>query len=1804
MFQLGRIWIFKLLVLFEYFWLGVLGDKGLILGVWNPASFATITDIPKDSVNPFRNVSLKINPSSSQITSLSADTKKAVVFAAIGETIYIYHNFSIWQNVSAKFSVQFRGKSAAIGQIAFDFVSNNLYWCDSLLNWIAMKPAYNYNNTFYKVIVQQDLNQPEGLALDPVNRFMFFSDNDPNSRIEKATLDGRDRVVIVHRGLSRVLALTVDLDNKKLYWADYGRQTLEGCDYDGANRRVIRRTNQISMTSLAYHQNMLVAVSVGSKSMLAVDISSGSLLYSRTFLSAKPYAITVYDNESIRSFSNPCRTFNCEHICLNARSGPKCLCYEGFIFDSNNISCIEKSWFFERGFIVSNASMFAMHEVHSASSQSNRYNYMQIPNNIIETFAVDAISDIIYFVDSSSGSLKKHDIISQKTSTIASVSSARDLTFDWIAKLLGWMEPTTSSIRSFSVNSQTSATIYTNQYQSASLTIDPHNGALFWITGLSDRSIVRGSWTRITPTVLISAANLNNPRSLQYDVTSHRLYWLDRTLIKSSMANGSDMKSHIITNGATKAFVYKDFFGWINGDKLFFGRKTDTSSKYVAYTLNNLKDVAVFDSSLEKDVRGTCKILNGECGELCVPEKNGRRCECDIGLQLQPDQSCDSDVLTANFIIASDYTHGRIIQVNLQTGTVVKLPLSINKPNGIVFDKTTRTLFFSDSSRNTIMTTSLHGTNKTLLYTTGFAYADRLAIDYSTGNLYYTAVGPTTSQSYIGVVHRATSLHKTLISDLHSPRDITLHPSKGYLFWTEFGNITEIGRTSMDGTSKIYIATTQIVWPNGLTIDFTSSRLYWTDGKKNRIESSDLHGGNRQILASDNDAHLMSIVSHGQYLFYTAWNRQRITKLDKRTGSKVIFMSNHPELGRLDGLDIYADESQDVSSSCSSKNGFCSTFCFPTPTGRTCGCQDNVNLQSDQLTCQGVTRCPTSLRNLHFLDCQPYPGQSCNFECKTGYRLAINTSVSCGSLGQWNLPTDTLCEVIMCPESLDTAVLSPKCSRRIGDSCSFSCTNGYRPTTSTNLVCTADGTWNRDTNTLCSLILCPESLNTAVLSPKCSRRIGDSCSFSCTNGYRPTTSTNLVCTADGTWNRDTNTLCSLIMCPKSLDTAVLSPKCSRRIGDSCSFSCTNGYRPTTSTNLVCTADGTWNRDTNTLCSPIMCPESLDTAVLSPKCSRRIGDSCFFSCTNGYRPTTSTNLVCTADGTWNRDTNTLCSLILCPESLDTAVLSPKCSRSIGDSCSFSCTNGYRPTTSTNLVCTADGTWNRNTNTLCSLILCPESLDTAVLSPNCSRRIGDSCSFSCTNGYRPKTSSNLVCTADGTWNRYTNTLCALIMCPESLDTAVLSPNCSRRIGDSCSFSCTNGYRPITSTNLVCTADGTWSRDTNTLCSLVLCPESLDTAVLSPKCSRRIGDSCSFSCTNGYRPTTSSNLVCTADGTWNRDTNTLCSLVLCPESLDTAVLSPNCSRRIGDSCSFSCTNGYRTTTSTNLVCTADGTWNRDTNTLCSLVLCPESLDTAVLSPNCSRRIGDSCSFSCTNGYRTTTSTNLVCTADGTWNRDTNTLCSLIMCPESLDTAVLSPNCSRRIGDSCSFSCTNGYRTTTSTNLVCTADGTWNRDTNTLCSLIMCPESLDTAVLSPKCSRRIGDSCSYSCTNGYRPTTSTNLVCTADGTWNRDTNTLCSQGNPTPEKHKMDINYLYLGLASAGAVVVVLGIVGNICLLKKRNNIHRGRYKRTSSSTQHNALLTFENRGFQRAGDEYVTINSMYDAGNGDYDEPNNGH
>ena len=153
------------------FSLGGQGGPGLIIGVSNPAALFAFTQIPVGDNSSFSNASAKLSTSNVQITSVASDLNKGVVFIAMSDTIYMIHNYNISEsNFCSSMAPVFTGKSSALGQIVFDYISDNLYWCDALHQWIAMKPAYNFTNSIYKVLVHKDLRQPEGLALEPKDK--------------------------------------------------------------------------------------------------------------------------------------------------------------------------------------------------------------------------------------------------------------------------------------------------------------------------------------------------------------------------------------------------------------------------------------------------------------------------------------------------------------------------------------------------------------------------------------------------------------------------------------------------------------------------------------------------------------------------------------------------------------------------------------------------------------------------------------------------------------------------------------------------------------------------------------------------------------------------------------------------------------------------------------------------------------------------------------------------------------------------------------------------------------------------------------------------------------------------------------------------------------------------------------------------------------------------------------------------------------------------------------------------------------------------------------------------------------------------------------------------------------------------------------------------------------------------------------------------------------------------------------------------------------------------------------------------
>ena len=60
------------------------------------------------------------------------------------------------------------------------------------------------------------------------------------------------------------------------------------------------------------------------------------------------------------------------------------------------------------------------------------------------------------------------------------------------------------------------------------------------------------------------------------------------------------------------------------------------------------------------------------------------------------------------------------------------------------------------------------------------------------------------------------------------------------LFWTDWGESSKIERAAMDGDlkSRRVIVSQNIFWPNGLTVDYKSRKIYWVDARLHFIDVS------------------------------------------------------------------------------------------------------------------------------------------------------------------------------------------------------------------------------------------------------------------------------------------------------------------------------------------------------------------------------------------------------------------------------------------------------------------------------------------------------------------------------------------------------------------------------------------------------------------------------------------------------------------------------------------------------------------------------------------------------------------------------------------------------------------------------------------------------------------------------------------------------------------------------------------------------------------------------------------------------
>ena len=125
------------------------------------------------------------------------------------------------------------------------------------------------------------------------------------------------------------------------------------------------------------------------------------------------------------------------------------------------------------------------------------------------------------------------------------------------------------------------------------------------------------------------------------------------------------------------------------------------------------------------------------------------------------------------------------------------------------------------------------------------------------------------------------------------------------MFWTDWGKHPKIERAELDGSHRITLVKTSVVWPNGITIDFHEQKLYWADAKLDKIEIMNLDGSNRRVILDNKLPHVFGFTALGDRLSWTDWQRRAIESVNKKTGNnRNVIIDSVPDLMGLKAVNF------------------------------------------------------------------------------------------------------------------------------------------------------------------------------------------------------------------------------------------------------------------------------------------------------------------------------------------------------------------------------------------------------------------------------------------------------------------------------------------------------------------------------------------------------------------------------------------------------------------------------------------------------------------------------------------------------------------------------------------------------------------------------------------------------------------------------------------------------------------------------------------------------------------------------------
>ncbi|KAK7090164.1 hypothetical protein V1264_009998 [Littorina saxatilis] len=866
----------------------------------------------------------------------------------------------------------FTGTSSEVNGLVVDWMSDNVYWSDALYNWVIMAPLRKYSSDrVYRIVVQDGLDNPHGLAVYPKYNWLFLSDWGLRPRIERMDLLGNKRQVIVDTDVVQPRGMVIDMAKLRLYWVDSAKETVESVYLEGVgfHRNVIKIDKGKQMFDLAVFNDYVFLTEQSQGLLKVIRQDSNEDIVSFT-LGNVPYGIIMYDEDQQPGQPGECETTGCDQMCLDdPLTGPQCLCGEGYdILDDKKTCVLRKqlthpSHMYAIGVAIcmypANIADMSLDNV-SLTSQcflSDRYGYLAL------TF--DAENNRLYYSGNYTSTIYSIPLeTGSKASVVASATgSVRGLALDWVLGVLYWTDSTYAHIKVARKDGRFQRVLLEKDVNNPlGIAVHPHRGKIYWTDiGFQPDVMPKVEMANMdgSEREIILKDNLGQPNHMFIDYNIDKLYWADSIL--------NHIREYDLTTRALKVFyqqasvkfyglsLYKDYLLWTDTDDMngIHIARMDTERKVrgiIHPNYGEAADIITFDKLLQPNFTSPCRnITNGRrrCGQLCLPSgADNFTCSCGLGFYLNDDFKCSLvKHSNDNFLIVNDAYQRNMYQVDAKSGVISALSQGEeHEPIAIEFDSHPlhKILYWSDNTVHVIRRKPMEDTKAySFLNLPEDSVVDGLALDPVNRLLFYTDTGR--DQISVATLDTTPVRHAVIMRDgLDQPRDIVVSSPNAMIYWSDWGDNASISEASMNGDDRrVIVSFNRSAWPNGLAIDVKGQALYWADAHNNEIGMYHLDTGSQRILLMEPAAHYFGLFVMGDFLYVTDWKRRYVARMHKLGGELMRF--GEDKFTKLYGVTGYNSSEVIIGRGTCSNQTRCSntSICVPdAPTTFVCICID------------------------------------------------------------------------------------------------------------------------------------------------------------------------------------------------------------------------------------------------------------------------------------------------------------------------------------------------------------------------------------------------------------------------------------------------------------------------------------------------------------------------------------------------------------------------------------------------------------------------------------------------------------------------------------------------------------------------------------------------------------------------------------------------------------------------------------------------------------------------------------------------